>query len=365
MFIKNTSFLAVVTSITLFGIWYSCAVLLSGPYGPTRRFNASSPIQGYSADGERPVCADSSAEGVSSSSATWREKKQSHLLLLSSVGRSGSTFLGELLSQRPGTVFMFEPELYLQQKTSAGVTAPASRDLIERMFSCEFSEEWSRWARLRKNIWEPGNHYVCNGYIGNDYHHCLKEICRKNVFRVIKTIKLRVWWTGEMLLRRGVKVVHLVRDPRASFLSLARLNMVQSDCKVWCPRIQQDLEMVSTMRSLFPASFISVKYEDLCRDPWGMAMKLWKFIGNENDSTLPMSWTNFLQLHTITTGKKPFSTERNTRQQIGAWREIISEHLLQEVERHCGDVIDMLGHTRFHVLANVRNFSIPLERSNA
>lgn len=97
----------------------------------------------------------------------------------------------------------------------------------------------------------------------------------------------------------------------------------------------------------------------------GMAMKLWKFIGNENDSTLPMSWTNFLQLHTITTGKKPFSTERNTRQQIGAWREIISEHLLQEVERHCGDVIDMLGHTRFHVLANVRNFSIPLERSNA
>lgn len=54
-----------------------------------------------------------------------------------------------------------------------------------------------------------------------------------------QTIKLRVWWAGEVLLGGGVKVVHLVRDPRASFMSLDLLGMVQADYKVWCPRILQ------------------------------------------------------------------------------------------------------------------------------
>ncbi|XP_069976791.1 carbohydrate sulfotransferase 4 [Penaeus vannamei] len=275
-----------------------------------------------------------------------------HVLLLSSVGRSGSTFLGELLSQRPRTVFMFEPELFLQHKSPAGVTAAASRDLIHRMLACDFSEEWSAWAKTRKNVWEPDNHDVCDHHVGRDYHQCLREICRSNVFKVIKTIKLRVWWAGEVLLGGGVKVVHLVRDPRASFMSLHLLGMVQADYK--------DLEMVSTMRALFPESFTSVKYEDLCRDPWGTATKLWNFISN-GSTFLPESWRNFLHHHTKRRGSNPFGTERDTRQQIGAWREKISERMLLEVEHHCGDVIDILGHTRFGSLANVRNTSIPLD----
>ncbi|XP_047472367.1 carbohydrate sulfotransferase 4-like isoform X6 [Penaeus chinensis] len=249
-------------------------------------------------------------------------------------------------------------------KSPTGVTAAASRELIQRMLECNFSQEWSAWAKTRKNVWKPENHEVCEGHRGSDYHQCLREICQSSVFKVIKTIKLRVWWAGEVLLGGGVKVVHLVRDPRGSFTSLARLSMVQADYKMWCPRILQDLEMVSTMRSLFPESFTSVKYEDLCRDPWGTATKLWKFISNENNTSLPVSWRTFLHRHTNTNSIKPYGTDRDTRQQIGAWREKISERMLSEIEHHCGGVIDMLGHTRFHSLTNARNSSIPLDEKS-
>lgn len=40
--------------------------------------------------------------------------QEANILLLSSVGRSGSSFLGELLSYQPSTIYFFEPELYLQ-----------------------------------------------------------------------------------------------------------------------------------------------------------------------------------------------------------------------------------------------------------
>ncbi|XP_037802007.1 uncharacterized protein LOC119596751 isoform X1 [Penaeus monodon] len=246
-------------------------------------------------------------------------------------------------------------------KSPTGVTAAASRDLIQRMLECSFSEEWSSWAKARKNVWKPENHEVCEGHRGSDYHQCLRDLCQSSVFKVIKTIKLRVWWAGDVLLGGGVKVVHLVRDPRGSFTSLARLSMVQADYKVWCPRILQDLEMVSTMRSLFPESFTSVKYEDLCRDPWGTATKLWNFINNESNTSLPVSWRTFLHRHTNTNSLEPYGTERDTRRQIGAWREKINGRMLSEIEHHCGSVIDMLGHTRFHSLANARNGSIPLD----
>ncbi|XP_047472364.1 uncharacterized protein LOC125027364 isoform X3 [Penaeus chinensis] len=292
MLSRNTGFLALCTSLLLFGMSYLNAGLLT----PRRRLDTALRTQGGVAAGASPAKLTATPF---------------HVLLLSSVGRSGSTFLGELLSQRPRTVFMFEPELFLQHKSPTGVTAAASRELIQRMLECNFSQEWSAWAKTRKNVWKPENHEVCEGHRGSDYHQCLREICQSSVFKVIK-----------------------------------------------------DLEMVSTMRSLFPESFTSVKYEDLCRDPWGTATKLWKFISNENNTSLPVSWRTFLHRHTNTNSIKPYGTDRDTRQQIGAWREKISERMLSEIEHHCGGVIDMLGHTRFHSLTNARNSSIPLDEKS-
>lgn len=74
----------------------------------------------------------------------------------------------------------------VHSKSPTGVTAAASRDLIQRMLECSFSEEWSSWAKARKNVWKPENHEVCEGHRGSDYHQCLRELCQSSVFKVIK-----------------------------------------------------------------------------------------------------------------------------------------------------------------------------------
>ncbi|XP_037792231.1 uncharacterized protein LOC119587588 [Penaeus monodon] len=90
MLSRNTGFLALCTSLLLFGMYLNAGLLT-----PRRRLDAARRAQGGVAAGASPA----------NLTAT-----PFHVLLLSSVGRSGSTFLGELLSQRPRTVFMFEPE---------------------------------------------------------------------------------------------------------------------------------------------------------------------------------------------------------------------------------------------------------------
>lgn len=95
----------------------------------------------------------------------------------------------------------------------------------------------------------------------------------------------------------------------------------------------------------------------------GIATKLWRFISGDDEAVLLPSWSEFISEHTNNIKSGAYTTFRNTRKETEEWRTQIGSSLLQAVEEHCGAVIDLLGHTTFHSLQNVRNFSIPLRQS--
>ncbi|XP_047490803.1 uncharacterized protein LOC125040296 [Penaeus chinensis] len=162
-----------------------------------------------------------------------------------------------------------------------------------------------------------------------------------------------------------MKVVHLVRDPRASFRSCITYASSQKDHASYCPLILEDLFMVGTMKKLFPRSLTSVKYEDLCLDAAGVATDLWRFISGDNEAALPRSWSRYIQDHTTPSraSRGPYQTRRDSQKEAEQWRQEIDEDLLLGVEKSCGQVIDLLGHNKFHSLTNVRNWSFPLRRT--
>ncbi|XP_071523147.1 uncharacterized protein [Panulirus ornatus] len=167
-----------------------------------------------------------------------------NILLLSSVGRSGSSFLAELLFQQPSTIYFFEPELYFNFKTYKGVTSNASRILLDQLYQCKLDKDWVEWARTRNNVFrEYDINEDCQNKDTTIFKQCIEDKCSRKYRKLIK-----------------------------------------------------DLELVNTFKALFPRDFFFVRYEDLCFDPWGTATKLWQFVSDSK--LLPESWSTYLHKHT-------------------------------------------------------------------
>ncbi|XP_037792739.1 carbohydrate sulfotransferase 3-like isoform X1 [Penaeus monodon] len=288
------------------------------------------------------------------------------VLVLSSVGRSGSSFLGELIAQLPNTFYNFEPLHFYDRSTREAVTPRLAWDTVKALSSCRLEKDWLR-ATARRGLLRSEAGTICQTVDAGEAARCAGDFCRNRTRLVLKTIRMRVSWLPELLLHfgSGMKVVHLVRDPRASFRSCITYASSQKDHARYCPLILEDLFMVDTVRRLFPRSLTSVKYEDLCLDAEGVATDLWRFISEDSEAALPPSWSGYIQDHTTPSkaSRGPYQTRRDSQKEAEQWRQEIDEELLLGVEKSCGDVIDLLGHNKFHSLANVRNWSFPLRRT--
>ncbi|XP_047491755.1 carbohydrate sulfotransferase 5-like [Penaeus chinensis] len=312
-----------------------------------------------------PAAPAPSSTTVSTTSAGAPEAlpKGHKILVLSTVGRSGSSFLGELIAQLPDSLYFFEPMMFNSKATPEGVNARVTWDLLKNIFSCRFDHDWLVFAR-RRSLVRKKEGKPCARSRAEGAGDCLRKLCLNQTNIVVKVIRMRVSWLADLLLESGpeLKVVHLVRDPRASFRSSRMFVQTQKDYTELCPRILEDLQMIDTVKRLFPGRVTSVKYEDLCLDPKGVVTDLWGFLSGARKAALPPAWALYLAEHTdgANTRGNAYSTWRDTRKEAEAWRQEIGESLLLAVEEHCGGAIALLGHNKFHSLANARNISFPL-----
>lgn len=129
------------------------------------------------------------------------------------------------------------------------------------------------------------------------------------------------------------------------------------------------------------------RYEDLCRDPYGQARRLLRFIHDQGDEEpetqskksqsnvteahrdveqdLPKGVREFLRHHLQSNlwqvfNKDPFSTVRETSSMYQRWRWVITQKELDVIEPPCRNVIEALGHRMFHNFSAVRNVSLSL-----
>ncbi|XP_068244085.1 carbohydrate sulfotransferase 1-like isoform X2 [Palaemon carinicauda] len=293
------------------------------------------------------------------------EERGLRILVMSSVGRSGSSFLGELVAQLLNTIYIFEPLRFLQEHSAEAVTSENSKELLRSTYECHFSQDWLQFALKRnatlKSITE------CNRDIAT-IKDCLTKLCLRKRNKLLKVIRFRVSWAKELLNQdASLKVIHIVRDPRGTFQSLKSHKMVQRNYSQWCPKIQEDLEIGPLVSASFPKSFMSIKYEDLCYDPVGISLEIWSFLMGRNATSLPDTWSKYLDAHTKVSDKRQFSeynTMRDSEKEAEAWRYEIDEQTLVGVERECAKVLELLEHNKFGSLIQARNMFLPLRRLN-
>lgn len=287
-------------------------------------------------------------------------------VLAGSMGRSGTSLMGELMAQEKPSIYLFEPGLFVRASTGTKVTEVQGIPFLRDMFECRFSEPFIEWlyTRSKGNVVRHPMTRRCKSARECFTVDSLSRKCLQEELMIIKVIRYRIRWLKEMLSDENydMKLVYMIRDPRASLRSMWAHLLKLSPMEA-CPLIEDDLAQIQELQEKFPGRALRLEYENFCLDSGAEAKKLWRFLSDDPNANLPPLWLRFLEKHTHMkkSNKTPvFGTVRNTRQEYEAWRWEIKEDLLNETEKYCSSVISKLGHRLFGSLSVARNASLSL-----
>ncbi|XP_072728958.1 carbohydrate sulfotransferase 4 isoform X2 [Ciconia boyciana] len=330
-----------------------------------------------------------------------------HILILSSW-RSGSSFTGQIFSQHPSVFYLMEPAWHVwvaMYQNSAKVLHMAVRDLVRSVFLCDMSVfdaymssqkkksdlfQWETSRALcsppacdsfnRSDIITAGN---CRTICGKYPFSKVEEACKTYSHVAVKEVRffdLKVLYPLLTDPSLNLKIIHLVRDPRAVFRS--RENTVadlkrDSNIVVGSQRTKGEMGPYNTMQvickshveiykagrqaipSFLKDRYLLVRYEDIVRDPLARAAQMYRFA--------ELHFTPELQkwVHNITHGKgqgtQAFDIgSRDALRVSQAWRNTLPFQKIEKVQNVCKDAMDLLGYRLLQSEEEQKNMSLDL-----
>ncbi len=188
------------------------------------------------------------------------------VILIVAYPRSGSSLLGALMSAPKNAAYFYEPLKILEgrpKKLSSGFP------MLKRLANCDRN-------LIRRIGWAQKRLYFQMIYKG-------ARDCDKRDPMIVKTIRLRASNILDDNLE-GYKVIHLVRDPRASMASILKepefWTKGQMDFRRLCRSIEADLDGFQKCRNC-----IRIRYEDLIEDVEEETRRLYDFTGLDFEAT--------------------------------------------------------------------------------
>ena len=184
---------------------------------------------------------------------------------------------------------------------------------------------------------------------------CLKTLvasCKNLSVRSFKAIRMSMEMMENLIYQEpGVKIIHLVRDPRgivSSRFSTGQISVMskhvkQKEAKALCHRMLFDLEIYTKLRTKYPQNIVQVKYEEIAQSPQEQAGFLYKFT---RGIPLPEDVTSFIRRSTnATKDNGNFGTSRvDPTVTANRWKTKLSEASKMNILDSCRAVIEKLGY---------------------
>ncbi|XP_045166790.2 carbohydrate sulfotransferase 4-like [Mercenaria mercenaria] len=310
--------------------------------------------------------------------------------------RTGSTFLGKVLGWRNDVFFWFEPLRkygawqYLRQndllchilrpnceilsENSIRHPKKAQRFLLD-MFDCHLQPydnmptdinfnpkllppSWTEYAKCKKSM---NASFTCNKLLVNS--------CKTAKHRIAKVLRTDLEGTIPLLKNNPrLKIVHLLRDPRAIMNShlrtwwvrkeLKTYTQIEADSIVICSRMRSDILAGKSLMKLYPDRVRLLQYEDFNNLDENV-QKLYKFLNMEFTS----QQDNILRsLKKDSPRDKPTSKKNVTYIAYDGFhpfdfRQKMGWNISAIVQKYCGDVLRDLGLRQFKTEAEYLNLS--------
>ncbi|XP_060559375.1 carbohydrate sulfotransferase 4-like isoform X2 [Ruditapes philippinarum] len=296
-------------------------------------------------------------------------------VIIVGYGRTGSSWLGEILSKAEESFYMFEPmqrplaEGYYLTNMVAFNNNSYRRPLslmerhdfmittIHRVFTCQFSllHTFSQEILVRHQVrLNAGTFTHCRDFNSYRSYFCIKElerVCLSKTHRIVKTIRVSMELVSNMVeMWPNLKVVHLVRDPRAITHSRSKgqdfqmaLDTVSHSADM-CTRMFEDVKQDWFIQRKYPGRLIIVSYEALAGSPYAATGFIYDFL-NMLFREKTWFWVFNSMRNQNETETHYYATVRfNSSKVANRWRESLYYKKVQEIDLSCTDVYKALGY---------------------
>lgn len=192
--------------------------------------------------------------------------------------------------------------------------------------------------------------------------------CKTSQWVVTKEVRTSVKFLESLLrTRRTLKIVFLVRDPRAVIHSRRKIwtksfNMMEPTSKALCNKILNDLYSFDHLNQLFPDQLYKLHYEEMVADPINKTRDMYRFLGYsfaERDAGRINHMTS--ASHSVPPSERAWSTvKRNSTQTAMAWRATIPNHVMHFANKNCFKVINQCHYPALNNVHELRDQNMPL-----
>ena len=328
-------------------------------------------------------------------------KMRQNILIISDFA-SGSSFLGEIFNQHPQVFYLHEPLKsleYYRENRPESVYDTMVTHLLNGIFHCNFME-LVYYTEFLSFQYSSLRHRLASRALSSpplcpdNYNHphysirmctplrpqAASALCRLHKHTVVKTIrvnsihKLSYLMDSEGPVDYLLKVVHLVRDPRAVLNMRVMHNShenwtrksVREHAKTLCRDMLRNIKYAVSAPSWLQGRYTLLRYEDLAMNPHQIAEQLYKFVGVNIDPQVRL-WIDrtlrdgFASPSPLDSIYRQFSyTVQNLTDSVQKWRAQMPYPVVRLIETECYEVMNLLGYKIVEDEDELRTVSFPL-----
>ena len=323
--------------------------------------------------------------------------KYNNKIILFTSYRTGSSFTGELFRQNPSVFYLFEPLKLVSLQSRNDALQSNLVEYLEDNFNCKFS----KFLRTSKELYpDPADDSLRQVWYTKIFEQPQKrhgplsvrdyeERCKEYDIHAIKIIRANKIDTVFPLMEKGVKVIHLIRDPRGAATSRFEIEALKNKISLdeyWrtyekevlrsvqleCRRYSQIYDLVTGKSSHHPhqkgllqMSYRLIRYEDIAYNPKYIAGKIYKYL-RLSMPTEVKQWLHKATSSDVKGGEtlqRAYSTSRNSKSTAEAWRSKLPLALNLKMQMICGDVLQKYGYKLVDSLSRYRDTRLSLVNS--
>ena len=230
----------------------------------------------------------------------------------------------------------------------------------ECFFTCNFTCLF-QLITVNKDIVSKSNFFKttkqCMFIIGKNNRQCIEkieDICKQKTLRVFKTVRSTMECAEHILSQKSIKpeqfrLIHLTRDPRASYQSRLAVNAVKaSKVKPYnhgvCARMRKDVIIKNQLAQLYPSSFLDLHYENLAHNPLYWARSVYQFIKETDPPEVVEKWLKKSTSAPRALEKRWETVRRNSSQTAEAWKNKMPNSMKREIDSVCLEFYNISKH---------------------